>query len=156
MTDSFELHLFLGGYRCAADRRNGGRLPASNPDCPKLCQRLLQSGFLYAKEDKLAAGIELYTQAIEIEPDFTEAHFNLGNAYTKQENYDQAVTAYRKGLKINPNHTDALTNLGLVYYKQGKLTDAIQVLEQAVKIDADHEEAKRYLRHLMQRQALER
>ena len=66
MTDSFELCLFLGGYRCAADRRNGGRLPASNPDCPKLCQRLLQSGFLYAKEDKLAAGIELYTQAIEI------------------------------------------------------------------------------------------
>ena len=92
MTDSFELHLFLGGYRCATDRRNGGRLPASNPDCPKLCQRLLQSGFLYAKEDKLAAGIELYTQAIEIEPDFTEAHFNLGNAYTKRANYDQAIT----------------------------------------------------------------
>jgi len=63
---------------------------------------------------------------------------------------------YRQELKISPNHTDALTNLDLVYYRQGKLTDAIQVLEQAVKIDADHEEAKRYLRYLMQRQALER
>ena len=27
MTDSFELHFSLGGYRCAADRRNGGPSP---------------------------------------------------------------------------------------------------------------------------------
>ncbi|MBF0133010.1 MAG: glycosyltransferase family protein [Magnetococcales bacterium] len=56
--------------------------------------------------------ISCWQQAIAIQPDFAEAHYNLGNHLHQRKHYDAAETAYRQAITHQPHHCDAIHNLG--------------------------------------------
>ena len=45
--------------------------------------------------------IAAYQEAIQIKPDYAEAHYNLGNLLNDQRKYEQAITNYRKAILHN-------------------------------------------------------
>ncbi len=55
---------------------------------------------------------EHYRQAVEIQPDFAEAHTGLGNALQELGQFDQALASHRRTLALNPNAAESHQNMG--------------------------------------------
>src|SRR5687767_360254 len=69
---------------------------------------------------------EAYRRAIEIEPQFAEAHANLGAVLSRLGRYEEAVLSGERALAINPRLTGARLNLGLAHYRAGALPAAVE------------------------------
>ncbi|MCK4688849.1 MAG: tetratricopeptide repeat protein, partial [Candidatus Marinimicrobia bacterium] len=82
-----------------------------------------------------------YIRAIELNPDFTEAYYNLGSVYYEQENYTDAIKNFINAIEINPDLSETYYNLGVVYGKQGNHPDAIKCYKKTIEINPDLSEA---------------
>ncbi len=68
-----------------------------------------------AAED-LDEKIRWFTTAIELNPDFTEAHYNRGNAYHHEGQFDRAIQDYDKAIQLKPNLAKAYDNRAVAYF----------------------------------------
>ena len=79
---------------------------------PSHSQSYYNEGYIYLTEyldfDK-AAG--MFNKAIEIEPDFTEAVYNLGRTYEAMKDTAKAKEKYREALKLTTNYELAIEGL---------------------------------------------
>jgi tetratricopeptide (TPR) repeat protein len=124
-----------------------GAAGAPSDDARALFVRGLQA----YKEDHDEEAIEHLKRAVELSPDFAEAHYRLGLAYnaTKQAEeadkaFAEAVKAYEKIVKQEPKNSDAYYFLGLCYEKLGKYDDAVKALKEAVKNSPQEDDDKYY------------
>ena len=60
-------------------------------------------GNAYARMNLYNQAIVEYKKALEIDPDYSQAHFNLGFIYHKQGRFDEAAKEYEKVLILNPH-----------------------------------------------------
>ena len=54
------------------------------------------------KDELLDAAIKEFQQAIEKNPSYAEAHYNLGIVYSEKGMVEDAITAYKKTLENEP------------------------------------------------------
>lgn len=73
-------------------------------------------GLSYVALNKPQEATEAFKKAIEIKPDYADAHYNLGLLYSRGEQYPQAVEEFKQSLKSRPDFAEARYSLGLVYY----------------------------------------
>jgi len=82
-------------------------------------------------------GIELYTNALKIKPDYTDALFWRAQAYQFRDdgkcNYDKAIADYTAVLEINANYKEARTYLAYAYYKNGNNEEAVKQWKKALQ-----------------------
>jgi tetratricopeptide (TPR) repeat protein len=67
-----------------------------------------------AKKGIIDAAIMEFKMAITLNPNYAQAHNNLGNALAKKGNLDAAIREYQVALKINPKDLDTQRNLELI------------------------------------------
>ena len=79
--------------------------------------------------------IGLYQRAVEAEPGFMDAHYNLGDLYARVGRFPDAVEAYKKALAIDPKFKDAHCGLGDVYVEVGDERQANFAYEQALRLN---------------------
>ncbi len=77
-------------------------------------------------------------KAIELDPNYGHAHFNLGVLRYRQRNYGEAVEHFRDALSTNPALTQAYLNLGTTYAAMGKFQAAIDVWKQLERIQPNN------------------
>ncbi len=65
--------------------------------------------------EKQKQEIEVYKQAIRINPDDADAHFYLGRVYTASHMWKEAIESFKQAIKINPDDADAHFSLGASY-----------------------------------------
>ncbi len=82
-----------------------------------------------------------FRAALRLQPDFVEAHNNLGTALRVLNRLAEAEAAYREALRLKPDYTDALVNLGVVLHMQNRGGEAIASLMRALQIDPRSAEA---------------
>ena len=85
--------------------------------------------------------IELYEEALLINPNYAKVYFNLGGAYHELSQLDDATINYKKSLDINPSFAEAQNNLGNVYKELGQLDKAIDSYQKALDINPKYAEA---------------
>ena len=85
--------------------------------------------------------VKSYEQALAINPDYTEAHNNLGIAHKELNQLDDAVKSYGQAFAINPDYAEAHYNLGIAHKELNQLDDAVKSLEKALAINPDFAEA---------------
>lgn len=128
----------------------------------------LAEGIRLFDENQIEAAIQVLKQAVTLDPDLAEAHFNLGVAYallemqmaqtgavsqpaldadgkkTNKTNselaFEKAVDAYKKLLEKNPDDDVAHYYLGRTYSKLLKDEQAEEEFRQAVKLKPDDTE----------------
>ncbi len=83
--------------------------------------------------------------ALQIKPDFEEAHYNLGIVLEKQGRIDEAIEHFLEALRIRPGYVEVQNNLGVALEKQGRIDEAIRHFLEAVRIKPDFEEAQNNL-----------
>jgi len=59
-----------------------------------------------------------YREAVGIDPECSEYHYNLGNALADKDMLEEAIREYQEALRINPEDEDAQYNLEIVLKKK--------------------------------------
>jgi tetratricopeptide (TPR) repeat protein len=76
-----------------------------------------------------------YREALRIEPNFTEALFNLAILRTRARALDEAATLYARVTTLDEDNAGAHLNLGIVLYSLGRNDQATAELSRAVALD---------------------
>ena len=93
-------------------------------------------GLDLTKMGEVEEGIEQYRQALEWNPNYEDAHNNLGAIYARQGHLREAIVEYREVLRINPGHKQAHNNLGVALLNQpGELDEAITHFRESLTLD---------------------
>jgi len=79
---------------------------------------------------------ELFTRkAIEMKPDFAEAHANLGNVLRDLGEFKEAEISHRKAIELKPHLSTSYRELGICLYLMGKKSSALNSLAKAHSLD---------------------
>ncbi len=100
----------------------------------------LNLGALKADEAPSEAS-ELFQEALKLNPDLVEAHFNLGRIDEKAGRPLQAAEHYRRALQIRPDEAAVHSKLGTVLRIAGQREEAIKECERALQLQPDLTEA---------------
>lgn len=98
---------------------------------------LYLKGILARNTQRHDEAIDLFKEAIELNPNLESAHIELGFLYYKKRLFDLERKAYEEALKINPNNTDTLFYLATNLETRGQYDEATKVFEKIVAIDPD-------------------
>jgi tetratricopeptide (TPR) repeat protein len=99
-------------------------------------------GLILAELGKYEDSKAAYLRAIELEPEFSELHNNLGLLYLKMKNINEAVLSFEESVKRNVNNAMAYVNLGNALLELEKFEEALKAYNKALQIDPSNQEAK--------------
>jgi tetratricopeptide (TPR) repeat protein/thiol-disulfide isomerase/thioredoxin len=95
-------------------------------------------GAAFSQAGYYEEAIREFTLALESDPDYAEAHYNLGTLYLKQEKPDEARRHLERALALRREYPDALNNLGLLAAQAGDNAQAIRYFQQAIAQRPDY------------------
>jgi tetratricopeptide (TPR) repeat protein len=99
----------------------------------------LGNRFYYKKNSSEAE--DCYRKSIDTNPDFAEAHNNLGVLFSELKRYPEAEKEYREALRINPDFAAAHNNLGLLFSELKRYPEAEKEYKEALGINSDYASA---------------
>jgi tetratricopeptide (TPR) repeat protein len=76
-----------------------------------------------------------YQKALQINPDYAEAHYNLGDALIRRGSANEAIAHFQKALEIDPDYAGAHINLGNALLQKGRVDEAITHYQKALQIN---------------------
>ncbi len=80
-------------------------------------------------------------KALEINPHYADAYYNLSNLFARQGNNEEALVQLMKSLRIKPDKKEAHNDLGVLLNKRGKNREAIFHLTEAIRLDSNYGDA---------------
>ena len=107
---------------------------------------LLEKGRELYRNDEDIQALEMFQQAVKLDPEFAEAHFRLGlthDALGQQQEaetaYRKAVETYKKYLAVDENEKDAEAhyNLGQTYSGLHLYSEAVREYREATELKPD-------------------
>ncbi|HEY3323539.1 MAG TPA: tetratricopeptide repeat protein [Planctomycetota bacterium] len=111
-------------------------------------------GLVISAQNRGDEAIAAYQQALTIEPDYEEAHYNLGCHYSLRREYEKAIAHFREAIKKDPDYALALAELGYALYCTGTQGDeARQLLERSVRLNPEYGWSRIYLANLLEAQS---
>ena len=76
-----------------------------------------------------------YRRAVELDPDYADAFYNLGLLLQKNARYPEAVSAFREVTRLAPKNALAFNNLAIVTAQSGDFAGSLAAFRAALKID---------------------
>jgi tetratricopeptide (TPR) repeat protein len=98
-------------------------------------KRLYKKGINLMADEKLEDAIEMFEQALRIDPDSVETLMKLGYARFHLEELPEALKVYDKILEIDVTNPEAWNLKGLVHYEQKKYAQALDAAQKAIESD---------------------
>ena len=93
--------------------------------------------------------IDAYRQAILLDPNLSDALYNLGYVYATTGNLKDAETAFNGVVQLKPSYLGkSLFNLAVVQQKLGKKEQSLANLEKAIALMPQNEKALAYLNRI--------
>jgi len=97
-----------------------------------------------------------YRRALEIDPEFADAHCNLGALHFNQERADLARACFHRALQLDPGHPEANLNLGAILEGEGRDAQALRHYRAALERDPHMADAHLSLALLSEKRSLPR
>jgi tetratricopeptide (TPR) repeat protein len=84
---------------------------------------------------------QAYHRALELDPEMSEAHLNLGRLYHEAGRFKESEAHYRAALKHAPDEAAPYFNLGVLLEDLKRPREALRSYEEALKRDPDFADA---------------
>lgn len=91
--------------------------------------------------NKQGDAIATYQKVLEIEPQHSAAHINLGTLYYNRQEYQAAEKHYRAAIEVDPRYALAYFDLGNVLDETGRVAEAIQTYKTALQLAPTYADA---------------
>ena len=95
-------------------------------------------GAAFSQAGYYEEAIREFTLALESDPNYAEAHYNLGTLYLNQGKPDDARRHLERAVALRREYPDALNNLGLLAAQAGDNAQAIRYFQQAIDQRPDY------------------
>lgn len=101
------------------------------------CQALLlnNEAVVVASEGSLYLAELKLREVVTIDPNYAEAHGNLGEVLRRQGNWAGAIQEYKTAIEIQPDYAVHHFNLGLAYNDAGQYDESIAAYKRATELD---------------------
>lgn len=93
-------------------------------------------------EQDLRRAVQLFEQALVVEPNYAEASYHLGQTWHLLLDYDRAVAAFERAIAIDPAHVDARIEYAAALIERGDPDEAIRQLSEVRRLDATNDEVE--------------
>lgn len=135
-----DAHVSLREYAKAAG--DYGKVISMRPDKARLAY--FKRGEINFLLGQLQQAMVDFQAAIEIDPNYADAHMSLGNTFFKLKSYEQAIAYYDRVLEANPDRDLAAFRRGRSYYILKEFPEAIRDFSYAIDLQPSNVEAYYY------------
>ena len=112
-----------------------GVINAFTQAVPEAAKQAYAAGLKFVEEGKTDAAIENMRRAIQIFPDYFDAHLQLGNIFLKQDKFNEAIAELDLARQVNPNDERAYQSFGLLLMKQNNFPMAVAIFSEAGRLN---------------------
>ena len=109
-------------------------------------------GHTYSSLGRLDDAIESYKGALKLEPDYDEAHYNLGCSYRLRGEFDKSIHHLRHAIAADPKYSHAYAELGFALAEPGAdasaLLEAKSALVKSISLDPEYGWSRLYLANI--------
>ncbi len=122
---------------------NASNIDAKNPE------PYYNKGVFFQTNGDFKKALELYSQALQLKPDYKGALYNLGIVIIELEkNYGKAATFFERNMLAQPNFAMGFYMHGFCQEKLGNKKGAISDYEKTLQLEPENEKAKESLKRL--------
>jgi tetratricopeptide (TPR) repeat protein len=111
---------------------------------------------LDARPETFAGAIDAYRRALEADPQFADAHCNLGAVHHQQNRHAEARACYERAVACDPNHVEAHLNLAALDEEEERPEAALAHYRAALRADPMRAETQLAIALLYDRLGLRR
>lgn len=125
---------------------------------PSLCDNIEEATLYYNEaidvygQNDVEKSVELFRKAIELNPNFYEAHYNLAQILMSREENEEALKILKETVKLKPDDSETLYNIGKIQYKRGYLSDSYNYLKKIAQSAPQYESALILINKIEKRQ----
>jgi tetratricopeptide (TPR) repeat protein len=94
-----------------------------------------EKGERFLDNEDYDAAIAEFTEAIRLNPNFTNAYNKRGSAYSYKGQYDAVIRDFTEAIRLDPNCAFAYANRGLTYSFKGQYDKAIEDYTELIRLD---------------------
>ena len=103
-----------------------------------------QAGRLFNANQRSVEARGWLALAVQLRPNFPEAHCEIGLSYSAEGKHDAALASYNQALELRPDDLRVLMQRAHSLAASNRRKEAMEVLREAIRVDPDHWEP-RYL-----------
>ncbi len=101
---------------------------------PRSAQKAFEKGRKAEHQNKPLEAEKMLRQAVSEDPEFADAHNELGAVEASLGKLPEAAAEFQKTIDVAPGHNLALGNLAIVLAKMKKFHDAVDVARRALQV----------------------
>ncbi|CEG11502.1 hypothetical protein MSIBF_A1490001 [groundwater metagenome] len=95
-------------------------------------------GRIYYYTKRFEEAEKEFREAIRLNPNYADAHNNLGNLLIILNRYEEAEKEFREAIRLNPNYADAHNNLGNLLKNLKRFEEAEKEFREAIRINPNY------------------
>ena len=88
-----------------------------------------EAGTSFFDQENYKQALASFQKAVQTDPNFAEAYYNIGIIYDLQHNFSKAISAYEKAIQIDPNIGTVWENLAQDCYAIGDLKKGMDYIK---------------------------
>ncbi len=92
-------------------------------------------GLIELKKKNVTGALKDFEKAVSLDPNYVEAHLNIGAIGLSSRQYDKAQASFEAVLKLQPNNVDAVIGLGVALRGQKNFDEAEKQYKHALELD---------------------
>jgi tetratricopeptide (TPR) repeat protein len=141
---------FIEPHDSAGAERAYNQALAAQPPAPAWLQADLyyQRGNALTKQERWAAAVESYRNAIALRPDFAPNHIGLAIALWRLGDISAAQAAGRRAIELAPDSVDGYRLLAIIYETEGDIAQARDFYKHMLALQPDNLQAQQGLKRL--------
>ena len=114
----------------------------------KEAQQLMNLGIRRMNEYALAEAVNVFTELIELAPEFAEAWNKRATVYYMMGEFDRSTEDVAETLRLEPRHFGALSGQGLIHLHSDRQQAAVEWFKKALKVNPFMDNVRRSVEQL--------
>eukprot|EP00929_Paragymnodinium_shiwhaense_P003863 TRINITY_DN104563_c0_g1_i1.p1 TRINITY_DN104563_c0_g1~~TRINITY_DN104563_c0_g1_i1.p1 ORF type:complete len:458 (-),score=94.79 TRINITY_DN104563_c0_g1_i1:124-1497(-) len=95
---------------------------------------LLAEGMALFEKQKLTESVKVFTDIIEMAPNFAESYHKRASAQFLLKEFDKSIADCERALQLKPRHFGCLTGIGICHHSREDRPEALRWFKQALRV----------------------